>query len=346
MFKAYNRAELQFDLIDEIGQEGQNSRTFTARDHQLNADIVIKRVEKARMSDPAEFFAEAAALYASAHPNVVQVHYGCEDADHIFLAMPLYSKGSVKRLMGARFLTVREIITVGAQALSALHNIHSKRLIHFDVKPDNLLLSDRGEALLSDFGLARQVVGGIAGQDRHYLKMTPPEAYVRDHFDRTFDLFQLGLTLYRMCNGDEAFYEQFNRFSPGGIFDRDGFRHAVVNGQFPDRTRYHAHIPLKLRNVIRKAMDTDPAQRHQSALELSNDLSEISGHQLDWRLELEADARVWRKNIGGTDFEFRVTGASASTLRRRSAGGDWRRINAGCRNGINEIEVKRILGEY
>lgn len=304
MFKAYNRAELHFDLIDEIGQEGQNSRTFTARDHQLNADIVIKRVEKARMSDPQEFFVEAAALYASSHPNVVQVHYACEDAGHIYLAMPLYGRGSVKRLMGTGFLTVREIITLGAQALSALHNIHSKRLIHFDVKPDNLLLSDRGEALLSDFGLARQVIGGIAGQDKHYLKMIPPEAFVRDHFDRTFDLFQLGLTLYRMCNGDEAFYEQFNRFSPGGVFDRPGFRHAVVNGQFPDRSRYPAHIPLKLRMVIRKAMDPDSAQRHQSALELSNDLSEISGHHLDWRLELEADTRVWKKNIGGTEFEF------------------------------------------
>src|SRR4030095_5450000 len=216
MFKAYNRAELHFDLIDEIGQEGQNSRTFTARDHQLNADIVIKRVEKARMSDPAEFFVEAASLYASSHPNVVQVHYACEDADHIYLAMPLYAKGSVKRLMGTGFLTVREIITLAAQTLSALHNIHSKKLIHFDVKPDNLLLSDRGEALLSDFGLARQVQGGLAGQDQHYLKMIPPEAFTQDHFDRTFDLFQLGLTLYRMCNGDDVFYEQLNKFSPGG----------------------------------------------------------------------------------------------------------------------------------
>ena len=119
-----------------------------------------------------------------------------------------------------------------------------------------------------------------------------------------------------------------------------------MNGQFPDRSRYPAHIPLKLRNVIRKAMNPDPAQRHQSALEFSNDLSDISGPQLDWRLELQPDARVWRKNVKGTDFEFRVLQSSVSTLFRRSLGGNFRRINAGCQNGINEVEVKRILGEY
>jgi hypothetical protein len=149
-----------------------------------------------------------------------------------------------------------------------------------------------------------------------------------------------------MCNGDDAFYEQLNKFSPGGVFDRHAFRHAVVNGQFPDRSHYPAHIPLKLRNVIRKAMNTDPAQRHQSALEVSNDMSEVSGNHLDWRLELEPDARVWKKNIEGTDFEFRVTAASVSTLLRRSPGGNWRRINDGCQNGVSRTDVKRNLGEY
>ncbi len=91
---------------------------------------------------------------SSAHPNVVQIHYACYDADRIYLAMPYYRKGSVTSLITDKYMTVREIVTVGCQVLSGLHNIHSKGLIHFDVKPDNILLSDRGEALLSDFGLA------------------------------------------------------------------------------------------------------------------------------------------------------------------------------------------------
>jgi eukaryotic-like serine/threonine-protein kinase len=177
MLSPFSIAELRFDLLREIGQEGQNSRTYVARDHQLDAEIVIKKIEKRRIASPADFFQESRMLYASAHQNVVQIHYACYDAGHIYLAMPYYSKGSIKPLITGKFLTVREIVAVGCQVLSGLHNIHSKGLIHFDVKPDNILQSSRGEALLADFGLAKQMnFGGIAEQDMHYLKMIPPEA--------------------------------------------------------------------------------------------------------------------------------------------------------------------------
>jgi serine/threonine protein kinase len=174
MFKPYNKAEVTFDLVREIGTDGQNSRTFVAADHQLNAEIVIKQIAKATLASPTNFFDESKALYASAHPNVVQIHYACEDADSIYLAMPYYRRGSVKGLITNKHMTVREIVTVGCQMLSGLHNIHSKGLIHFDVKPDNVLLSDRGEALLSDFGLAKQMdLAGLAAQDRFYFKTIP-----------------------------------------------------------------------------------------------------------------------------------------------------------------------------
>src|SRR6266481_6240831 len=148
MFKPYNKAEITFDLIKEIGLTGRNSRMFVAKDHQLDAEIVIKQIAKARVASPANFFDESKSLYTSAHPNVVQIHYACYDADSIYLAMPYYRKGSVTSLITDKYMTVREIVTVGCQVLSGLHNIHSKGLIHFDVKPDNILLSDRGEALL------------------------------------------------------------------------------------------------------------------------------------------------------------------------------------------------------
>lgn len=346
MFKAYNKAELQFDLVAEIGHAGKNSRTFTARDHQLNADIVIKQIEKAKLGNRSEFYAESSALYASAHPNVVEVMYACEDTDFVYLAMPYYSQGSLKALMENGFLTVREIIAISSQVLSGLHNIHSKGLIHFDVKPDNVLLSSRREALLSDFGLAKQAPGGIAGQDRLYLKMVPPEAFGTDQFDRTFDIFQFGLTLYRMCNGDKDFYAQLDRFGVPPNFDRLGFRHAVRNAQFPDRSRYFAHIPQKLRNVVRKCTHTEPAQRYQSALDVANDLADIDGHLLDWRLAIDGDGRVWKKNVGGTVWEFDVRNNGISTLRKSINGGASRRVGDGCQHQISENEVKRILSSY
>ena len=168
----------------EIGADGQNSRTNASRDHQLDAEIVTKQIAKSKLNSPANFFDELKALYTSAHPNVVQIHYACQDDDYIYLAMPYYRKGSVKGLITGRHMTVREVVAIACQVLSGLHNIHSKRLIHFDVKPDNILLSDRGEALLADFGLAKQTnYSGIAAQDRLYVKTTPPEATRGDQFD-------------------------------------------------------------------------------------------------------------------------------------------------------------------
>ncbi|PWS22273.1 serine/threonine protein kinase, partial [Enterococcus faecium] len=89
-----------------------------------------------------------------------------------------YAKGSLKKLMSTRHLTVREIVVIGCQVASGLHNVHSKGLIHFDIKPDNILFSDRGEALLSDFGLTRPFNrSGHAEPFGLYGRMVPPEAY-------------------------------------------------------------------------------------------------------------------------------------------------------------------------
>jgi eukaryotic-like serine/threonine-protein kinase len=119
-------------------------------------------------------------------------------------------------------------------------------LIHFDVKPDNVLISDRGEALLGDFGLSKQMnFSGIAAQDMHYTKMIPPEALRGgDQLDRTFDIYQLGLTLYRMCNGNRSFYDQYAAFGTDRNFDRAAFRDAVRGGDFPNKRLFPAIITL------------------------------------------------------------------------------------------------------
>jgi serine/threonine protein kinase len=132
MFKPHNVADVAFDLQREIGAEGRNSQVYVAHDPQLDAKLVIKKIAKAQL-DTAGYFSESACIYASAHSNVVPIHYACQDSDFIYLAMPHYAKGSLKALMSQRFLTVREIVVLATQFLSGLHNIHSKRLVHFDI---------------------------------------------------------------------------------------------------------------------------------------------------------------------------------------------------------------------
>ena len=347
MLRPFNRAQITFDLIREIGQDGRNSRTYVAQDHQLDAEIVIKEVPKARLASAPSFFEESKALYASAHPNVVQIYYACEDPAAIYIGMPFYRRGSIKSAMEAGRLTVREIVTLGCNVLSGLHNIHSKGLIHFDVKPDNVLLSDRGEGLLSDFGLAKQMnFAGVALQDRLYNKMNAPEATRGDQFDRTFDLYQFGLTLYRMCNGDETFNAQYLAYGAGAAFDRVSFRNDLRNGRFPDRHVFPPHVPARLRRVIRQCLETDPANRYQSAVEVANALAEVAGETLDWRLVETHDRRVWTKNENGTEYEFTVTQAGPTECYKVVNCGQRRRHAAGCKPTMTEREIQTFLGSY
>lgn len=347
MLKPYQKAELTFDILREIGQNGRNSRTFVTRDHQLNADIVTKQIPKVKLNSPAEFFAESQALYATAHPHVVQVHYACFDNDYVYVAMPYYQNGSVKELITGRHMTVREVIGLGSQVLAGLHNIHSKGLIHFDVKPDNILLSPRWEALISDFGQAKQTnYSGVAAQDRHYTPMIPPEALVRDNFDRTFDIYQVGLTLYRMCNGNEHFYKQLASYGVGANFDRDSFRFDVRNGRFPDRKSFTPHVPSTLRNVIKKCLEVDPAQRYQSALEVANAMAGIDGNCLDWRLVTHPDKRVWTKNENGTEYELTVNLDGTTLCYKSVNGGQKRRVGDACKANISERDLRKIFTGY
>lgn len=345
MLKPYSRADLHFELRQEIGAEGHNSTVYEAHDPQLDAVLVIKKVSKNGLA-ASEYFRESSLLYGSAHSNVVPLHYACQDEDHIYLAMPIYPDGSLKALIASRFLTVREIVVFATQFLSGLHHIHSKRLIHFDVKPDNILISERGEALLSDFGLARaRGLNGLAGQDRTYMKMVPPEAFQAEEFDHRFDIYQVGLTLYRMCVGDDEFYSQFNSFGAGANFDRMQFRHAVRNAQFPNTTaaKFPEHIPDRLISVIRKCLQTNPDDRYGSVIDVVNDLAPIEGELLDWQFVSRGVTRSWSKMVDSTELSLTVDehGEGHAT---KTKDGNVRRIAAYCRP-LTRQEVKRFLRE-
>ncbi|HYW91159.1 MAG TPA: protein kinase [Gammaproteobacteria bacterium] len=209
------------------------------------------------------------------------------------------------------------------------------------------MLSARGEAVLSDFGLAKQTsFSGQAGQDRIYGKMTPPEAFSTDEFTRHFDIYQAGLTIYRLAVGDESFYRQYEGFVADGTLNRNQFRHAVVNGKFPSFEQFPEHIPLRLIKTIRTCLARDPQKRFSSASEIVNSFADIDGKLLDWRLEIHTDYREWRKVQGGRRFRLRVNKDGSSQARRQIDDKPERRINEYCQEAISRSDIKRFLREF
>lgn len=346
MFSPLQIAQVSFKLKDEIGAEGKNSKTYVARDHQLDADIVIKKIEKVRIQHRDTYFEESRKLYASAHPNVVQLHYACENDDHIFVAMPLYANGSLKSLMAKRFLTVREIVSFGCQIASGLHNIHSKGLIHFDIKADNVLLSDRFEALIADFGLAMaQDAAGNAKPDDIYTPITPPEVILKEKFDRSFDIYQFGLVLYVMCNGVDSLDRQMAKFvTEDGAFDADKFLLSITNGTFPERKSFLPHIPQRMRKIVCACLEVDPADRYGSALDVANDLAVVDGLSLDWQYSIDGDDRIWTRNLENVVHVLTVDENRKSELTKAIKDGKAKRQTAGCKDKLTDAGITTLLG--
>lgn len=337
----YQKAQVSFQKIEEIGFEGKNSKVYRAHDEYLDAELVIKEVEKQDGFSADEYFSEARTLYKSSHPNVVPVSYACEDDNKIYVASPFYRNGSLNKRMQNGFLTVREIIRYSTHILNGLHNVHSKGLIHFDVKPDNILISDRNEALLADFGLT-QVMDqeGIAKQPMLYIKQMPPEVFGNQdkEFDNRFDIYQIGLTMYRMCVGNSAFYEQFSVYTDSEQFAKD-----VRDGKFPNRKAYPLHIPRKLQRAINKCLKPNPGERYGAAIEVVNAIAEIDGPILHWSYLPTKQGHKWEQVLDGTLKSISIDDRRTSLAYSHRVNSPPRKVKAFCKPNIMDAEIIEFL---
>lgn len=273
-------AIVSFRKIKDIGVEGKNSDVYLAQDIHLNSEIVVKQITRENLSLD-KLFLESRILHSVAHTNISPVQYACRDKDFVYITMPYYSKGSLKSLMSRETLTLRKIIKYSIDILSGLMHIHSNNLIHFDIKSDNILISDNDTALVADFGISAYLdpKNGLAAIKSFYTNTMPPELILTDDglFDRRFDLYHFGLILYQMCNGLNEYYRQKNSFGT-----KDAFLKAIVKGEFPNRNIFPLHMPKELISLVKEILNTDINKRPKDALEIINKFSKVPDEYLDW----------------------------------------------------------------
>lgn len=334
---------LTFERLKEIGQEGRNSQVYLAHDKQQNADLVVKQIPKASFKDPDLFFAEAQKLYSSEHPFVVPIKYASQDNEYIYLAMPYFKNGSLKKRIDASYLTVREIVRYTCHFLAGLNHIHVNKLIHFDIKPDNILLTDADQAVVSDFGLAKNMNEfGMAEIDYAYYPHVPPEMWSETHQTMLFDVYAAGVTLYRMCNGNKRFDSQLNT-----ALQSNDFQGRVEGGEFPDRNIFPPHIPTSLRRIIKKAMTPDRNKRYQSVLALQNDLATVEDF-LDWKYEEKSGETEWVKDDEERKISIILKNLANSqceltTLKTIKASGKTSRVTDGCIPKVDAKDAARVI---
>lgn len=285
---------IDLSKLEPLNKEGKNSSVYSYYDQQLGKDLIVKVIsnETAYKQYGSEYinnlFAESKILYSNKHPNIVEIQYASYDKDNVYISMPKYKNGSLNALIDSKFLTVREILKFSLEFLSGLHYVHTNDLIHFDIKPTNILIDDNGKAVLTDFGIAKYIdTDGTASPNIIYSTHKPPEYFKNERLTNKSDIFQAGITLYRLCNGNDIFHNQFTKSANNCVND-------MINGKLPDRKFYLPHIPPKLQKIINKSISVDPDDRYDTVLEMINQLSSV-GENLDWRLDNLNNEFVWSR---------------------------------------------------
>lgn len=304
MVNLFTETRLDFKFIKKVGNGGEGE-VYKTNDKQLNSIIAVKKVPIASFKKESQFFDEAKKLHITRHQNIVPIKFGCKDDEFIYLAMPLYENGSLKSLMDKRFLSSREIIRYSLQFLAGLNHIHIKKLLHFDIKPENILLSKSNQALISDFGLAEYTGKyGFSKINGTTAVFAPPELFVQANHNFKYDIYQAGITLYRMCYGDTIFLAQINEAHVHrGVSNEANFINALSTGKFPNRTFQFSHIPIALKNIVTKALNPIANDRYNSVLEMMNDLASIVKAN-DWIFETDYTTfECWKK----PDYEVNCT---------------------------------------
>jgi eukaryotic-like serine/threonine-protein kinase len=301
-------ASVEYQKIQEIGAgEGMNSKVYLVRDPQLAGDIAVKEVPKSDFGNDVNlYFAEAQAMYRTKHDNIVPVHYACATGTHVCIAMPFFRRGSFARIVQAGPAPLSLVLSTGRAILAALAQIHLVDLLHLDVKPSNVLLSDRGVPMLADFGQSRRMTAaGVATVPRLYHLAVPPEAY-SGVVALPSDIYQAGLLLYRAANGDPHFMTQW---TPDHVKQAD----AVKRGRFPRRDGFLPHVPQRLRTAIRKALRVKPDERYQSAIEFADAIGKVAC-ELDWATTIGASGDyTWRcHRVSQSDLVVVATPAGAT----------------------------------
>jgi serine/threonine-protein kinase len=267
----------KYRVLEPLGRGGM-ARVYRAYHPQLDRYVAIKVLrsdlvdgqESDDASWRARFQREARAVAALRHPNVVQVFdFDAQDGIY-YMVMELLEGDTLRtRLNDYRvrdqYMPLGEVARILFDVLEGLGYAHSEGMIHRDVKPANVLLSRRGQAVLTDFGIA-QIVGGtrytVSGALMGTLNYMSPEQGLEGQCDARSDIYSLGIVFYEMLTGDPPFDAE----TPLAIL----MKH--VNDPLPLPREVNPAIPEPFERVVLKALSKRREARYQSAGEMARAL--------------------------------------------------------------------------
>ena len=263
-------------IMEKLGQGGMGA-VYKAHHVGLDKPVALK-VLPIRFTDDSSFVErfsrEARSAAKLEHPNIVQVlNVGLEmieGNEYHYIVMQYIEGRSIEDIMRQRRkLKVEEATRVCREAAKGLAAAHGRKIIHRDVKPDNIMITSEGLVKVTDFGLARSTEAPSDITQEGQIMGTPffmsPEQCDNQTTDGRSDLYSLGVTYYYMITGEKPFVAE----TPLQVM----MKHIKEEFRFP--SRYEETIPISVQRVIEKLLAKPPEQRYQTAKDLIRALDRI-----------------------------------------------------------------------
>ena len=293
-----NTSIAQYTIVSKIG-EGGMGEVYRARDGKLGRDVAIK-VLPASLSENGDrlnrFEQEAQAAGALNHPNILSIfhigtHYGAP-----YIVSELLEGETLRDRLAGGALSQRKATDYALQIAKGLAAAHDKGIVHRDIKPDNIFITDDGRVKILDFGLAKLLprrgdgeMGGLGEEDptiAHPVTPSPPRLVRTDpgtvmgtmgymspeqlkgkHVDHRSDIFAFGAILYEMLSGKRAFRGDSMAETMSAILREDP----------ADLSETNKTIAPGLERVVRHCLEKNPAERFHSASDLAFAIESLSG---------------------------------------------------------------------
>ncbi len=260
-----------YKIVGKLGEGGMGV-VYKAEDTQLRRTVALKFLPRETLDEgevKARLIREAQAAASLDHPNICHVYGIHEEAGQTFIAMAYIEGPSLADKIAERPLPLEEALEIAAQIAEGLNDAHEHGVVHRDVKPQNILLTAKGQVKILDFGLA-----ALSGRSKLTKTGTTlgtpaymsPEQLEGKEVDRRTDLWALGCVLYEMLTQKTPFAADYEQAIGYGILNEDP---EPVSAQ-------RAGVTPEVDRLLRKALAKAPAERYQHADELLTDLRVLS----------------------------------------------------------------------
>ena len=259
----------RYEVITRIGAGGM-SDVYKAKDHVLGRNVAIKVLKQEFSEDQnfvSKFRTEAQSAAGLEHPNIVNIYDVGSEEGMYYIVMEYIAGMTLKTYIEKkRRLNYKETISIAIQVGRGIEAAHKNRIVHRDIKPQNIMISNDGKVKVTDFGIARAASNNTIHSDVmgsvHY---TSPEQARNGFVDNKSDIYSLGIVMYEMVTGRVPF--------DGDTAVAVAIQH--LQDEMVPPSKYASDIPLSLEKIILKCTQKSPDRRYQDMAEVLVDLKRV-----------------------------------------------------------------------